>query len=350
MKILITGAAGFIGFHLAKKLAENKHSVIGIDNLNDHYNTDLKYARLIDSGIKTENISERKKVTSNKYNNYSFIKLDIRNQEDINELFRKEKFQFVCHLAARAGIRLSHTEPHSYVESNINGFLNILEASSKFGIKHLCYASSSSIYGLNKSIPYSTSKNTDHPISVYAATKKSNELMAHCYSHLYKLPTTGLRFFTVYGPWGRPDMAYFRFTKNILESRPIDIYNKGYLKRDFTYIDDIINVVNMILFHSPVVNKNWSAKKPDPGSSSSPYKLYNVGNNSPVSLLEFIEIIEQELGKKSIRNYMPNQPGDMDTTWADVDELIKIFNYKPNTPIRDGIRQFVKWYKKYYSE
>ncbi|MFC2117548.1 NAD-dependent epimerase/dehydratase family protein [Bacteroidota bacterium] len=348
MKILVTGVAGFIGFHLANRLAKKNHSVIGIDNLNKLYYEDLKYGRLVESGFAVKHITEGEKIKSKKYSNYQFIKLDIRDEKNICQLFENEKFDIVCHLAAHAGVRLSLSQPRSYIESNINGFINILEASKNSKIKHLCYASSSSVYGLNDSVPYSTGNNTDHPISVYAVTKKTDELLAHSYSHLYNLPTTGLRFFSVYGPWGRPDMAYFKFVKDILNNKTIDIYNNGHLKRDFTYIDDIINIMEKLLFQPASKNTEWSGKNPDPGSSLCPYKIYNIGNNSPVNLLDFIQTIEKELGIEALKRFLPMQAGDVNTTWADVEDLVDNFDYKPNTNISEGIRNFVNWYKKYY--
>jgi len=333
LKILVTGAAGFIGYTLSTRLLERGDEVIGVDNLNDYYEVDLKLARL---------------ARLKHYPNFRFIKLDIADREAIEELFAKEQFTNVMHLAAQAGVRYSLTNPHAYIEANIVGFMNILEGCRRNSIKHLVYASSSSVYGANTHMPFSIHDNVDHPVSLYAASKKANELMAHTYSHLYQLPTTGLRFFTVYGPWGRPDMSLFLFTRNILEGKPIDVYNHGNHRRDFTYIDDIVEGVVRVVDSPASINDKWSGDKPDPGTSLSPYRLYNIGNNNPVHLLTFIETLEECLGKKAIKNLLPMQPGDVPDTYADVSDLISDLGYKPQTLLADGIKNFVEWYKEYY--
>ncbi len=350
MKILVTGTAGFIGFHLAQRLLERGDEVVGLDNINDYYDQRVKYGRLEQTGIEGgAAIEYGKPVQSSKYENYRFVKLNLEDRSAIDELFEKEKFDKVCNLAAQAGVRYSLTNPHAYVDSNIVGFVNILEACRHNDVKHLAYASSSSVYGLNETMPFSTHDNVDHPISLYAASKKSNELMAHTYSHLYGLPTTGLRFFTVYGPWGRPDMALFLFTKAIIENRPIDVFNYGEMLRDFTYVDDIVEGVIRVIDHPPKGNPEWSGKHPDPGSSKAPYKIYNIGNNNPVKLLDFIEAIEKALGKKAEKNMLPIQPGDVPATYADVTDLVEDLGYKPATPIQEGIDNFVAWYKEFYN-
>ncbi len=334
MKILVTGTAGFIGFHLAKKLLQEGFKVVGIDNINDYYSTELKFARLLDAGISEEATTWNKKVTSTKNPNYSFVRMNLEDREQINTLFETEKFDIVCNLAAQAGVRYSIENPHAYISSNIIGFTNILEACRHYNIKHLVYASSSSVYGNSKKMPLSTSDSVDNPISLYAATKKSNELMAHTYSHLFGIPTTGLRFFTVYGPWGRPDMAYFSFTKDILAGQAIKVFNHGDLYRDFTYIDDIVDGIINVL-------KNVPNQQP-------PYKVYNIGNASPVKLMDFIETIEKALGQEAKKEYHDMQPGDVYKTFADVSDLQKNFNYSPDTPLEKGIGEFVKWYKSFY--
>lgn len=348
MKILVTGTAGFIGFHLAGRLLERGDTVFGLDVINDYYDINLKYARLEKTGIKREKTGYGKIVKSSLYPEYSFIQLDLQDKKGINELFKNEKFDKVCNLAAQAGVRYSLTNPDAYVESNIIGFLNILEACRHNGIKHLVYASSSSVYGANEILPFSTSDNVDHPVSLYAASKKSNELMAHVYSHLFKIPTTGLRFFTVYGPWGRPDMALFLFTKSILEGRPIDVFNHGNMMRDFTYIDDIIEGVVRVIDNPPAGNPEWSAENNGPSSSKAPYKVYNIGCNSPVKLLDFIEEIEKKLGKEAKKNMLPMQPGDVPATYADVTDLVNDLGYKPDTSIKTGISNFIDWYLDYF--
>jgi len=348
-KVLVTGSAGFIGYHLVKRLVENPHyEVIGLDNINDYYDLRVKYGRLDDCGVYIQNIKHNVLVDSEKYPNYRFIKLDLYDQKNLDKLFDKEQIDVVVNLAAQAGVRYSITNPDAYLKSNIIGFYNILEACRQHQIKHLVFASSSSVYGWNEKLPFSTSDNVDHPISLYAASKKSNELLAHSYSALYNIPTTGLRFFTVYGPWGRPDMALFLFTKKILADVPIDVYNQGNMIRDFTYIDDIIEGVVRVIQKPAQSDKEWSGKNPDPGSSRAPYKIYNIGNNSPVKLMDFIKAIEQELGKNAKMNLMPMQAGDVPASQADVSDLVRDFGYQPGTSVEVGIRQFVKWYLDFY--
>lgn len=342
MKILITGTAGFIGFHLANKMQKQGIEIIGIDNINDYYSTDLKYARLAEAGISREAETWNKKIVSTKYPNYSFVRMNLEDREQIQQLFKEESFDMVCNLAAQAGVRYSIENPHAYIDSNIVGFINILEACRHNNIKHLVYASSSSVYGNSKKMPLSVTDSVDNPISLYAATKKSNELMAYTYSHLYNIPTTGLRFFTVYGPWGRPDMAYFSFTKNILSETPIKIFNHGDLYRDFTYIDDIVEGVIKIL-NKPPKKVSKEAEKTIP-----PYKVHNIGNSSPVKLMDFIRTIENVLGKEASKEYLDMQPGDVYKTYADVSELERDFGYSPNTPLAEGIGNFVKWYNEFY--
>ena len=348
MKILVTGTAGFIGFHLAKKLLERGDEVIGLDSINDYYDVNVKYGRLLETGIEKEKLVYAEFIQSSKYPNYKFVQLNLEDRKAVLELFEKEKFDKVVNLAAQAGVRYSIENPFAYIESNINGFINILEGCRHNNVKHLAYASSSSVYGLNEQMPFSTSNNVDHPMSLYAATKKSNELMAHTYSHLYNLPTTGLRFFTVYGPWGRPDMVLFLFTKAALEGKTIDVFNNGDMLRDFTYIDDIVEGVVRVMDSPAKSNPNWNGKNPDPSSSSAPYKIYNIGNNNPVKLMDFIEAIEITLGKKIKKNLMPLQPGDVLATYANVDDLVADLHYKPDTPIQKGIDNFVAWYREFF--
>ena len=350
MKILITGSAGFIGYHLVKRLVETKHKIVGLDIINDYYDLRVKFGRLDNCGIYIQNIKHNVVVQSAVYANYRFIKLDLSDQKNIYRLFENEKFDVVINLAAQAGVRYSITNPDAYLQSNIIGFYNILEACRQNKLKHLVFASSSSVYGWNEKLPFSTSDNVDHPISLYAASKKSNELLAHSYSALYNIPTTGLRFFTVYGPWGRPDMALFLFTKNILDRKSIDVYNNGNMMRDFTYIDDIVEGIVRVIDKPAKPNMNWNGKKPDPGSSRAPYKIYNIGNNAPVSLLGFIEAIEKAVGKKALKNFMPLQPGDVPASHADVSDLIKDMGYKPSTSIQEGINKFINWYNEFYEK
>jgi UDP-glucuronate 4-epimerase len=348
MKILITGSAGFIGFHLARRLIARGDEVIGLDCINDYYDVNLKYSRLDLTGISKDDIEYGKIIQSSKFNNYKFIQLKLEDREAILEFFKNEKFDKVCNLAAQAGVRYSIENPFAYIDSNIVGFINILEGCRHNGVKHLAYASSSSVYGLNESMPFSTHHNVDHPISLYAASKKSNELMAHTYSYLYGLPTTGLRFFTVYGPWGRPDMALFLFTKAIIEGNPIDVYNNGDMQRDFTYVDDIVEGIVRVIDNVAKSNPQWSGKQPDPSSSVAHYKIYNIGNSNPVKLMDFIEAIEESIGKKAAKNYLPLQSGDVPATWADVSDLFADLKYKPQTSIKSGIKAFIDWYLQYY--
>lgn len=339
MRILVTGAAGFIGFYVAKKLAKNGHTVVGLDNINNYYDVDLKYNRLKELGIEKKRACLFNNLTKSDYiPNFKFIRLQLEDNEGLSELFSRENFQTVCHLAAQAGVRYSLENPTAYINSNVVGFLNILECCRNYKIEHLVYASSSSVYGANKKIPYETSDSVDNPLSLYAATKKSNELMAHTYSHLYGYKTTGLRFFTVYGPWGRPDMAMFLFTDAMLNDKPVNIFNNGNMERDFTYIDDITEGVVRI-----IENKKTNSKNID-----QLYNIYNIGNNNSVKLLDFVDEIEKQLGVKANRNYMEMQAGDVEKTWANVDALIKDYNYSPNTNIKDGVSSFIQWYKNYY--
>lgn len=333
-KILVTGAAGFIGSHLSHKFLADGREVVGLDNINDYYDVSLKKARLT-------RLQEKK--------GFSFIKCDLEDKAAIEALFKKEKFDAVVNLAAQAGVRYSLTNPDAYIQSNIVGFLNILEACRHNEIKHLVYASSSSVYGANTKMPFSVEDNVDHPVSLYAASKKSNELMAHTYSHLYRLPTTGLRFFTVYGPWGRPDMALFLFTKAILSGKPIDVFNHGKMRRDFTYIDDIVEGVYRTTLNIAKPNPDWSGDDPDPCTSLAPYRLYNIGNNNPVELMEMIETLEKTLGIEAKKNMMDIQPGDVPATYANVDALTRDVGFKPATPLSEGIEQFVKWYRNYFN-
>ncbi len=348
MRILVTGAAGFIGSHLITRLIERGDEVVGLDSINAYYDVNLKYSRLQLVGIDRSEVSYKKLVKSSKHSNYEFIQLKLEDRDGINELFQLNSFDRVCNLAAQAGVRYSIENPTAYIDSNIVGFINILEACRHNNVEHLAYASSSSVYGLNESMPFSTSDNVDHPISLYAASKKSNELMAHTYSYLYNLPTTGLRFFTVYGPWGRPDMALFLFTKAILEGKPIDVYNNGNMQRDFTYIDDIVEGVVRVIDNIPVKNHDWRGDAPDPSSSPAPYKVYNIGNSSPVKLMDFIKAIENAIGAKAQKNFMPLQAGDVPATWAKVDDLWENLNFKPETTVEQGIERFVSWYREYY--
>jgi UDP-glucuronate 4-epimerase len=333
MKILVTGVAGFIGMHSAKKLLDDGHEIIGIDNLNDYYDITLKEDRL--------------KLLEG-YKNFRFLKLDIKDQKDVIDLFKKESPQRVLHLAAQAGVRYSIQNPYVYIDSNIQGFINILEGCRAIKTEHLVFASSSSVYGGNTKVPFSEHDNVDHPVSLYAATKKANELMAHTYSHLYQIPTTGLRFFTVYGPWGRPDMSPMLFTKAILADEPIQVFNHGDMMRDFTYIDDIVASVNETLFKTATPNRNFDGQHPDPATSHAPYRIFNIGNSHPVPLMQFIETIEDALGKKAIKKMMGMQAGDIKITSADTSELNQWVNFKPNTSIKEGVTRFIDWYKTYY--
>ncbi|HPX56522.1 MAG TPA: NAD-dependent epimerase [Syntrophales bacterium] len=332
-KFLVTGTAGFIGFHLARKLLAESGTVVGLDNVNDYYDVSLKEARL--------SILQQEK-------NFRFIRADLADRRAVEALFETERPEIVIHLAAQAGVRYSITNPHAYVDSNLVGFMNILEGCRRHQVRHLVFASSSSVYGANTKMPFSVHDNVDHPLSLYAATKKANELMAHAYAGLYRLPCTGLRFFTVYGPWGRPDMALFLFTQAILADRPIDVFNEGLMKRDFTYIDDIVEGVVRVAAKIPVPNPSWSGDRPDPSSSFAPYKLYNIGNNNPVLLLDFIQVLERRLGKTARKNFLPMQAGDVPVSFADVDDLMADVGFKPATPIETGIDRFVSWYLEYY--
>lgn len=339
MKILVTGAAGFIGYHVSKILLENGHEVVGLDNINDYYQTSLKFARLNLLGIDDREASDYDRICiSSKYPDFRFVRIDLANKDQIMKLFQNEQFEIVCNLAAQAGVRYSLENPSAYIDSNIVGFLNILEGCRHTKVKHLVYASSSSVYGLNKKIPFETSDSVDHPVSLYAASKKSNELMAHTYSHLYGFATTGLRFFTVYGPWGRPDMAMFLFTDAILKGNPIKVFNQGQMERDFTYIDDIVEGVVRIL------EKNVAERI----SSNDLYKLYNIGNNKSVKLMAFIKAIEEHLGIAAKKEMLPMQPGDVVKTWANVDDLIRDYDYSPDTKIEDGVKRTIEWHKQYF--
>jgi UDP-glucuronate 4-epimerase len=350
MKILVTGTAGFIGFHLAKKLLEKGHEITGLDSINEYYDVNLKFGRLNECGIDADSTKYNILSKSNIYGNYSFIKLNLEDTDNVQRLFSSLKIEAVCHLAAQAGVRYSLESPHTYVDSNIKGFLNILEGCRHNPVSHLVYASSSSVYGLNENYPFTIHSNVDHPISLYAASKKANELMAHTYSNLFSIPTTGLRFFTVYGPWGRPDMALFIFTKAILENKPIEVFNNGDMFRDFTYIDDIVNGIVKMIDKPAKADPSWNSQKPDPASSKVPYKIYNIGKGSPVNLMDFIKAIEHEVGKQAKIIYKPLQPGDVVKTWADTKDLENDFNYKPSTDIKDGVKQFIKWYLSYYKK
>ena len=352
MKILITGTAGFIGYHLAKKLLERGDKVIGFDNINDYYDINLKYARLKELGISRHSVldteSNQNLIQSSKYKNHKFIKANLEDTDTMNTLFQTEKFDAVCNLAAQAGVRYSIENPHAYIQSNVVGFMNVLEACRNYDVKNLSYASSSSVYGLNKAQPFQTSDHTDHPVSLYAATKKSCEMMAHTYSHLYHIQTTGLRFFTVYGPWGRPDMAPMLFADAITNDRPIKVFNHGKMSRDFTYIDDIVDGIIKVIDNPSTKSEEFNATKPDPSISSAPYKIYNIGNNATLNLMTFIKTLERALGTKAEKNFMDMQDGDVVSTYADVSGLMKVFNYKPNTSLSDGVDKFVKWYKEFY--
>jgi len=332
-KILVTGAAGFIGFHLSRRLLERGDEVVGLDNFNTYYDVRLKQARLTQLEGQA---------------GFRCVKMDLADREGVATLFVKERFDRVVNLAAQAGVRYSLTNPYAYIDSNVVGFMNVLEGCRHSEVEHLAYASSSSVYGANTKMPFSIHHNVDHPISLYAASKKANELMAHTYSHLYGLPTTGLRFFTVYGPWGRPDMALFLFTKAILEGHPIDVFNHGRMRRDFTYIDDIIEGVVRVLDKVAVASPSWSGDAPDPGTSNAPYRLYNIGNHSPVELMQFIEAIEKALGKKARKNFLPMQPGDVPATCADVSDLMRDMDFHPCTSIEEGVQRFIDWYGAYY--
>ena len=331
--ILVTGVAGFIGFHVAKRLLEAGRPVVGLDNLNAYYDPKLKEARLAELA---------------KLPGFAFVKLDLADRAGMAALFARHRFPYVVHLAAQAGVRYSLIDPHAYVNSNLIGFTNILEGCRHNGCRHLLYASSSSVYGSNTKMPFSVHDNVDHPLSLYGATKKANELMAHSYAHLFALPTTGLRFFTVYGPWGRPDMAMWLFAKAIMAGEPIKLFNRGNMRRDFTYIDDVVESVVRLVDRVPAGDPNWSGDKPDPGSSAAPWRVYNIGNNNPVELLEVVRLLEQAIGKQAKRELLPMQPGDVPATYADVDDLMREVDFKPRTPIADGIARFIEWYRAYH--
>jgi UDP-glucuronate 4-epimerase len=328
--VLVTGAAGFIGFHVARRLLENGRKVVGLDNINDYYDPKLKVARLAELA---------------KLPGFTFAKLDLADREAIAELFAEHEFPFVVHLAAQAGVRYSLVNPHAYIDANVQGFMNVLEGCRHNGCRHLLYASSSSVYGANTSLPFSVHDNVDHPISLYAATKKANELMAHTYSHLYRLPATGLRFFTVYGPWGRPDMAMFLFATAIVEGKPLRLFNSGDMRRDFTYVDDVTEAVVRLVDRVPEPNPHWSGDAPDPATSKAPWRVYNIGNNTPVEVSHVVDLLEKEFGKPAIREMAPMQPGDVAETRADVDDLMRDVGFRPDTPIEEGIQRFAAWFR-----
>ena len=347
-KILLTGSAGFIGMHTAKRLLEKGFSVVGLDSINDYYDVNLKKDRLKQLGFDTEEIDYNKAIRAG--DNHSFIKLDLADKENIHRLFEQEKFQAVINLAAQAGVRHSITHPEDYIDSNVNGFLNVLEGCRHFGVEHLIYASTSSVYGLNREVPFKESDPTEHPVSLYAATKKANEMMAHSYAHLYDLPVTGLRFFTVYGPWGRPDMALFKFTKNILSGKPIDVYNNGNMQRDFTYVSDIVEGITRLVTSAPQASPQKEDSSWNTNQSSAPYAIFNIGNGNPVNLMDFVKEIERILGKKAEINFMPMQLGDVQRTYASTKNLLDEVDYLPEVKIEEGIREFVSWYLDYYQQ
>lgn len=349
MKILITGTAGFIGSHLAQRLLARGDQVVGLDSINDYYDPRVKFGRLERAGITETEIPFNTMLQSKTHPGYRFIRMQLEDNAAIQSLFQAERFDAVCNLAAQAGVRYSLENPRAYVDANIIGFVNILEACRHHGVDNLCYASSSSVYGLNESLPFSTHDNVDHPISLYAASKKSNELMAHTYSHLFGIRTTGLRFFTVYGPWGRPDMALFLFTKAALAGEPIEVFNNGNMLRDFTYIDDIVEGLVRVIDNPAGINTTWDPARPDPGSSSAPYKIYNIGNNNPVKLMDFIDAIETAIGKPIEKIMLPLQAGDVPATFANVDDLVEDMDYKPATPVQQGINNFVGWYRDFFN-
>ncbi len=348
MKILVTGAAGFIGYNLCQKLIARGDEVVGLDIINSYYDINLKYSRLQNLGIDFKSLKQNVMAESSMYQNFSFIQMKLEDRENLPKLFQEQKFERVCNLAAQAGVRYSLENPFAYIDSNINGFVNILECCRHNKVQHLAYASSSSVYGLNEKMPFSTSHNVDHPISLYAASKKSNELMAHTYSHLFGLPTTGLRFFTVYGPWGRPDMALFLFTKAMIENQEIEVFNHGNMLRDFTYIDDIVEGVKRVIDHPPTGNPAWNGMQPSPDSSKAPYKVYNIGNSNPVKLMDYIGAIEKALGKTAKKKFLPMQAGDVPATYADVSDLVENLDYKPDTSVETGVARFIEWYLEYY--
>jgi UDP-glucuronate 4-epimerase len=333
--ILVTGSAGFIGFHIALKMLQAGRTVAGLDNINDYYDVRLKHDRL--------SLLER-------YPGFQFFRLNLEDHSSVEELFNAHSFDIVVHMAAQAGVRYSLIAPRAYIQSNIDGFLNVLEGCRNSGVKHLIFASSSSVYGSNEKTPFSVHDNVDHPVSLYAATKKANELMAHTYAHLYAIPSTGLRFFTVYGPWGRPDMALFLFTRAILAGEPIRIFNNGLMSRDFTYIDDVVQAILRLIDHPPLADAKWDGLNPDPGSSFAPYRIYNIGNNKPVQLLEFVSVIEDCLHKEANKEFLPMQPGDVQATFADIQDIARDFDFSPSTSLREGISSFIAWYRQYYGD
>lgn len=347
-KILVTGTAGFIGFHLAKKLLARNYEVIGLDNINDYYDTALKYGRLAETGITNREIPYNTLEQSTRYPGYSFIKIDLTDKPAIDALFQEHRFDGVINLAAQAGVRYSLVNPYAYTESNVTGFLNILEGCRAVKVKHLVYASTSSVYGLNTAMPLDPHEHADHPMTLYAATKKANEMMAHSYSHLFDFPSTGVRFFTVYGPWGRPDMALFLFTKAILNDEPIKVFNHGDMIRDFTYVEDIAEGLIRILEKPAQPFAQWDGNHPDPARSSAPYRIVNIGNSKPVKLIDYIEALETALGKKAIMDMLPIQPGDVPATNADVSDLVNDYHYKPSVEVKEGIERFVDWYLAFY--
>lgn len=348
MKILVTGIAGFIGFHVAKKLLDQEHEVFGFDNINDYYDVNLKYDRLQELGLERSLIDSQEEVQSSSYTKLRFTKLSLEDRSSMENLFKKEQFDLVCHLAAQAGVRYSLENPHSYAASNLVGFLNILEGCRHNKVKHLAYASSSSVYGLNSKMPLSATDSVDHPVSLYAATKKANELMAHSYSHLYNMSTTGLRFFTVYGPWGRPDMSPILFASAIASGKPIKVFNHGKMMRDFTYIDDIVEGILKVLVSPAVSNEDWDTLNPSTASSKAPYRIYNIGNATPIELMYFIETMEKAMGKEAAKDFLPMQDGDVLKTFADVSELEQHFDYHPTTSVEAGVQLFTDWFKEYY--
>jgi UDP-glucuronate 4-epimerase len=348
MKVLVTGTAGFIGFHLANRMMGEDVEIIGLDSINDYYDVSLKHSRLALHGIDASQVKYGEIIKSTKYPNYSFVQLKLEDIDGMRKLFDEQKFDAVAALAAQAGVRYSLENPHSYITSNVNGFMNVLEGCRYNNVKHLVYASTSSVYGLNTAMPFKPSDSTNHPMTLYAATKKSNEMMAHSYSHLFSLPTTGLRFFTVYGPWGRPDMALFKFTKATLDGQAIDVYNNGNMVRDFTYVGDIVENIFRLLPKPPQPNKEWDSADPVSSLSSAPYRILNIGNSSPVPLLDYIEAMEDALGMKAKRNMLPMQPGDVPATYANVDDLEAITDFRPRTTVKEGVKNFIDWYKMYY--
>lgn len=349
MKILVTGAAGFIGSYVCKRLLSRGDEVVGLDNINTYYDVNLKYGRLATLGIAQEEIGCYKFVQSKTYTNFRFVRMNLEDRQAMQMLFANEGFDKVMNLAAQAGVRYSIENPYAYVESNVDGFLNVLEGCRHNSVKHLVYASSSSVYGLNGKVPFSEKDSIAHPVSLYAATKKSNELMAHTYSHLYGIPSTGLRFFTVYGPWGRPDMSPFLFADAILHGRAIKVFNNGDMLRDFTYIDDIVEGVLRVIDHIPAGNHDWCAENPDPSSSTAPYKIYNIGNSQPVKLMDFIEAIEEAIGRPAEKIFLPMQPGDVYQTNADTTSLQQELGFKPDKPIKEGVKETMDWYRSFYN-